>query len=208
MTYTYHFLKRPLVNPSYLVKFKYRNTLNIRPCPAISVFSTTASSLKPSNGTTTDKPSQLTGAEPYEVNLPESISPAGTVLRGLNYVKGRDDPISLKEEEYPSWLWGLLDKKNADISSSNEESDLFSKSKKLRRKAAKKQRKLEALKETSGNFQEVKVSLTQQSIDLPSNEEGTLAGATNAEEARKELRVAMRNERKKKIKENNYLRSV
>lgn len=82
------------------------------------------------------------------------------------------------------------------------------KSKKLRRKAAKKQRKLEALKEASGNFQEIKVSMTQQSIDLPSNEDGTLAGATDAEEARRELRVAMRNERRKKIKEKNYLRSV
>ncbi|POS86686.1 hypothetical protein EPUL_001837, partial [Erysiphe pulchra] len=208
MTYTYHFLKRPIVNLSHLAKLKFRTTLNtkLNPSPVIYVFSTTAFSFQPSDGTTVEKQSWLTGAEHHDLNLPESISPAGTVLRGLNYVKGRDDPISLKEEEYPPWLWGLLDKKNTDSSSSNDESDLFSKSKKLRRKAAKKQRKLEALKEASGKFEEVKVPLTQQSIDLPSNEEGTLIGATNAEEARRELRIAMRSERKKKIKEKNYLR--
>jgi large subunit ribosomal protein L54 len=45
------------------------------------------------------------------VALPESICPAGTPLKGLNYFKGRDDPVALAEEEYPEWLWHCLDKK-------------------------------------------------------------------------------------------------
>lgn len=140
--------------------------------------------------------------------FPESISPAGTVLRGINYIKGRDDPVAMKEDDYPIWLWKLLDGKKSDNSVNNEDSDLFSKSKKLRKKAAKKQRKLDAIKKASGKIVEVQVPLTQQSIDLPSNENGNWVGASIAEEGRNELRAAMRVERRKGIKEKNYLKSV
>lgn len=42
--------------------------------------------------------------------------PAGAPLKGLNYLKGRDDPLALKEDEYPEWLWRCLDvvKKGGD----------------------------------------------------------------------------------------------
>jgi len=45
-----------------------------------------------------------------------SSVPAGVALKGLNYLKGRDDPLALKEEEYPEWLWRCLDvtKKGSD----------------------------------------------------------------------------------------------
>lgn len=43
--------------------------------------------------------------------LPTSIAPAGTSLAGLNYVKGKQDPIALDEAEYPEWLWQCLDVK-------------------------------------------------------------------------------------------------
>ncbi|KAI6246969.1 hypothetical protein HI914_05126 [Erysiphe necator] len=208
MNHIPYFVKRPILNLSYIAKIKFGYIQKISFSPVIAEFSTTVSSLKVSDGTTRDQSSSIAEGENQNFIFPESISPAGTVLRGLNYVKGRDDPISLKEEEYPIWLWGLLDKNNTIDSNSNEESDLFSKSKKLRRKAAKKQRKLEALKEASGKVEEIQVPLTQQSIDLPSNEEETLEGAAKAEGMRRQLRVAMRNERKKKIKESNYLRSV
>lgn len=32
-------------------------------------------------------------------------------MKGLNYFKGRDDPVALPEEEYPEWLWRCLDVK-------------------------------------------------------------------------------------------------
>lgn len=41
--------------------------------------------------------------------LPVSAAPAGTILKGLNYLKGRDDPTALAEEEYPEWLWKCLE---------------------------------------------------------------------------------------------------
>jgi large subunit ribosomal protein L54 len=53
-----------------------------------------------------------------------------------------------------------------------------------------------------------KIPLTQQSIDLPSNEEGTIEGALEADSRRQELRAALRSERRKAIKEANYLKSM
>jgi large subunit ribosomal protein L54 len=55
---------------------------------------------------------------------------------------------------------------------------------------------------------EPKIPLTQQSIDLPANEEGTVAGALEADTKREELREAMRRERRAKIKEANFLKGM
>ncbi|KAJ1956883.1 hypothetical protein EC988_001117 [Linderina pennispora] len=38
-----------------------------------------------------------------------SIATQGTVLKGLNIYKDGKDPVALKDEEYPEWLWTLLD---------------------------------------------------------------------------------------------------
>jgi large subunit ribosomal protein L54 len=35
-------------------------------------------------------------------------------MKGLNYFKGKDDPVALKEEEYPEWLWRCLDAKHVE----------------------------------------------------------------------------------------------
>ncbi|KAG1756894.1 mitochondrial ribosomal protein L37-domain-containing protein [Suillus paluster] len=37
-----------------------------------------------------------------------SSCPPGTVLEGLNYLKGQPPVIALPDEEYPPWLWDLL----------------------------------------------------------------------------------------------------
>lgn len=164
-------------------------------------------------------------------------------MRGLNYFKGKDDPVALEDHEYPEWLWRCLDIKKKEgqdegagadefcklsipcLSSSQSSGTSFkppmhrerkltfclpAKSKKLRRAAAKRQKKLEARLLASGDMSalEPKIPLTQQSIDLPANEEGTIEGALEAEEKRQELRAALRDERRKKIKETNYLKSM
>ena len=160
--------------------------------------------------------------------------PAGTPLKGLNYIKGREDPVALSEEEYPEWLWKCLEKETASnvdgedgdddafclfpnsdnslipIFSSTEanESTSIAKSKKLRRKAAKRQRKLEARLEAIGQAPAPKIPITRQTIDLPSNEEGNAEGALEAERVREGLRGAMRQERRKGIKEANFLKGM
>jgi large subunit ribosomal protein L54 len=38
-----------------------------------------------------------------------SFAPPGTKLKGINVKKNGQDPIALPENEYPDWLWRLLD---------------------------------------------------------------------------------------------------
>jgi large subunit ribosomal protein L54 len=53
-----------------------------------------------------------------------------------------------------------------------------------------------------------KIPLPKQSINLPGAGEGDLKSAVHALGKREELRKAMRKERKAKIKEDNYLRTM
>lgn len=87
---------------------------------------------------------------------------------------------------------------------------ILAKSKKLRRKAAKQQRKREERLAASGDLEALapKIPITRQTIDLPGNEEGTAVGAIEAEGKRQELRGAMRKERRKNIKQTNFLKSM
>jgi len=32
------------------------------------------------------------------------------VLKGLNFYKDKQDPVAMADEEYPAWLWGVLEK--------------------------------------------------------------------------------------------------
>ncbi|KAI1368788.1 mitochondrial ribosomal protein L37-domain-containing protein, partial [Xylaria arbuscula] len=143
----------------------------------------------------------------------ESLSscPEGTVMTGLNYFKNKTDPLALADSAYPEWLWKCLDvQKKADEGEADDAGDEFSKSKKQRRIAAKRQRVLEAKLLAEGNLEALapKIPLQHQSINLPANEAGTTEGALQAVDAREELRRAMRRERKAKIKEGNYLKSM
>lgn len=44
-----------------------------------------------------------------EEATPRSTCPPGTILNGLNYFKGKTDPVALPDNEYPEWLWSCLD---------------------------------------------------------------------------------------------------
>jgi hypothetical protein len=52
---------------------------------------------------------------------------AGTPLKGLNFIKGKNDPVALEDGEYPSWLWGILKKKAGESATDagSVEGDLF-----------------------------------------------------------------------------------
>lgn len=74
------------------------------------------------------------------------------------------------------------------------------KSKKQRRKAAKALRRQQLL----GQDQEEQIPLFEQSVDLAGGENDT----GRAQEAREELTGSMRKERRRKIKEDNFLRAM
>ncbi|KAF8475965.1 mitochondrial ribosomal protein L37-domain-containing protein [Kalaharituber pfeilii] len=92
-----------------------------------------------------------------------SAAPAGTVLKGLNYLKNKHDPIALEDHEYPAWLWTVLEEMKARGALGEEVGDLYSKSKKERRLAAKRAAKLAAL---AGDAEQ-HVPINEQTIDLP-----------------------------------------
>lgn len=78
------------------------------------------------------------------------------------------------------------------------------KSKKQRRLAAKRLKALEGNPEALA----AKIPLQHQSINLPGQENSTVLENIAAADKREELRKAMRKERKAKIKESNYLKSM
>jgi hypothetical protein len=84
------------------------------------------------------------------------------------------------------------------------------KSKKQRRLAAKKQRVYEARILASGDIEALapKIPLQHQSINLPGSLEGGPEEIQLAATKRMELKKAMRKERKDKIKETNYLKTM
>ena len=51
--------------------------------------------------------------------------PAGAPLRGLGYIKGQEAPLARDDDEYPSWLWGLLSKGKEENESSGSMGDAF-----------------------------------------------------------------------------------
>ncbi|KAL2270000.1 hypothetical protein VTJ83DRAFT_2184 [Remersonia thermophila] len=152
-----------------------------------------------------------TKPQQQQQQTPISSCPAGTVLNGLNYFKGKSDPVALPDEEYPEWLWRCLEvQKKTDSTAETDAGDEFSKSKKQRRLALKRQRAAEARMLATGDLEALvpKVPLQKQSVNLPAAEPGNVAQAIEAHDQREELRRAMRKERRAKIKETNYLKAM
>ncbi|KAF2875021.1 mitochondrial ribosomal protein L37-domain-containing protein [Massariosphaeria phaeospora] len=135
--------------------------------------------------------------------LVKSSVPAGTPLKGLNFLKNQTDPVALEDSEYPTWLWTILEKQESKAEAGGA-GDLFSKSKKQRRVAAKRLRK--ELLANPGMLAR-KVPIYEQTVDLPAGD-GTLEGAVKAASAREELTKAMRTKRRGTIKEANFLKAM
>ncbi|PFH50196.1 hypothetical protein AMATHDRAFT_41029 [Amanita thiersii Skay4041] len=44
-------------------------------------------------------------------STPVSSCPADTILPGVNYLKGQDPVIAQADDQYPQWLWTILQSK-------------------------------------------------------------------------------------------------
>ncbi|KAF2146614.1 uncharacterized protein K452DRAFT_219178 [Aplosporella prunicola CBS 121167] len=135
--------------------------------------------------------------------LVQSSVPAGTPLKGLNFLKNKQDPVALEDSEYPAWLWTVLKSKTASKEAETE-GDLFSKSKKQRRLAAKRLRKQALL---NPDALAPKIPIYEQTVDLPGGD-GSVKGNVEAEKARETLTRALRAKRRSQIKEANFLQSM
>ncbi|KAK4155508.1 mitochondrial ribosomal protein L37-domain-containing protein [Chaetomidium leptoderma] len=183
-------------------------TRNAAPTPAAAA---PAAATASAESTTTPDLTPLTPPPADAKAAALSSCPEGTVLSGLNYFKGKTDPAALRDEAYPSWLWNCLEvQKKAASTADADAGDEFSKSKKQRRLALKRQRLQEARLLASGDLEALvpKIPLHKQTVNLPSAEPGNLGQAIEAVDKREELRQAMRKERRAKIKETNYLKAM
>lgn len=86
-----------------------------RPLPsrAISTFSArfnaaAAEAASPKLSTPTTEPGEDAAAKAPAAEPKSSCAP-GTVLNGLNFLKGKQDPVALADEQYPEWLWKCLE---------------------------------------------------------------------------------------------------
>lgn len=60
-----------------------------------------------------------------ESKQPLSACPEGTVIKGLNYLKDGKDPVAMKDEDYPEWLWDCLSVVKSSGGAEDEAGDEF-----------------------------------------------------------------------------------
>jgi large subunit ribosomal protein L54 len=56
--------------------------------------------------------------------LVKSSIPAGMPLKGLNFEKNKQDPVALADDEYPAWLWTILQRQEKTAEGAGQ-GDLF-----------------------------------------------------------------------------------
>ncbi|KIW20859.1 hypothetical protein PV08_01437 [Exophiala spinifera] len=125
---------------------------------------------------------------------PKSSVPGGAELKGLGYTKAQPKIIALEDDEYPDWLWTLLDDKKM---APGETVDLSVMTKKQRARYEKKQaRLLESIPKT--------VPVHEQSKDIT----GPGDDAVTSLERRHEITKSARAARRRGIRESNFLKSM
>ncbi|KAF7527174.1 hypothetical protein G7054_g10541 [Neopestalotiopsis clavispora] len=137
----------------------------------------------------------------------------GTVLNGLNYLKNKTDPVALADDAYPAWLWSCLDvtvKKSDDAGAADAEAEFCTEI----QEAAPNRRQAPALPrgQAPGRGQPRGPGAQDPpaaAVDKHAGQRGGHGrGRPGAVAAREDLRKAMRKERRSKIKEANYLKSM
>ncbi|KAF1817582.1 hypothetical protein P152DRAFT_478533 [Eremomyces bilateralis CBS 781.70] len=160
-------------------------------------FASTDSSSQP---TTTSTTSSDTTSPKSAIAL--SSVPAGTPLKGINYLKSASDPLALADDAYPPWLWTLLSSTNAstlaDPASEIDPTMPRKQKKKLLKKIA---------KERAAGKEEATVPVYEQTVDLPEGD-GSVEAGERARKEREGLRRALRGKNRAGIKEANYLKTM
>lgn len=92
-----------------------KRTQNLPPSTKDPLPATSTSAAQPFSTPFTPSPARSPDFPPDSSITPTPPAPkssvkAGTLLKGLGYIKGKDSPVAKEDHEYPEWLWGLLDK--------------------------------------------------------------------------------------------------
>ena len=139
----------------------------------------------------TTKTTSTSGAK--QTKLRGSLT-GGTVLHGVSFLKSRATVHAKEDDEYPPWLWTLLDSKNAG---GETKADISALTNKQRAKHDRKQERLRAALPKQ-------IPVHEQSNDLT----GPMDDATVSLERRQEITKTSRVARRKGIREDNFLRSM
>ena len=119
-------LNRSLASSS----FRAFSTAIARSSPESPPPATSTSATQPFSTPFTPSPSKTPGVPPKDQigqskSVPRSSVPAGSPLRGLGYIKGQESPLAREDDEYPSWLWGLLSADKEETGASGQMGDAF-----------------------------------------------------------------------------------
>ncbi|KAJ6263327.1 hypothetical protein Dda_1890 [Drechslerella dactyloides] len=166
---------RPAFTPSFTNSIRFFSTTSSRPAE------------------TPEKPS----ADPKPKAL--SSVAAGTQLKGINYINKLSDPIALPDEEYPAWLWTVLEDRRPQLNtepqlSAEDAADLFSKSKGRRKMAQKR-----IAEKQAANEGQLAVPSDWRTDDMP------FETYEESQKAIMEAKKASRARRRAAIKERNFL---
>ncbi|ODM15148.1 hypothetical protein SI65_09387 [Aspergillus cristatus] len=136
-----------------------------------------------------------------------SSCPAGTKLNGLNYFKNKPDVFAREDEEYPEWLWGLLEQFESKKKAQDGGVDPSTLNKKGRKKLEKKLAAQAAAMPPKIPVHHQATDITPASYNRP--ETGDIfTGATESLEKRTEITKSAREARRKAIRESNFLRGL
>ena len=94
----------------------------IRRAEPVTAQVTSATNPRPNERPAVDAGERQHSKPPTKV---QSSAPAGTALKGLNFMKGKQDPVAMEEHEYPEWLWGVLAQGEGKAGGQENEGDLF-----------------------------------------------------------------------------------
>ena len=76
---------------------------------------TSKSDAQPFSTPLTPSPEPLeTNEKPSPKAKTQSFDQPGKSLKALAWLKGKDPPMALQEDEYPAWLWTLLDEQKSN----------------------------------------------------------------------------------------------
>ncbi|EYE90025.1 mitochondrial 54S ribosomal protein mL54 [Aspergillus ruber CBS 135680] len=132
---------------------------------------------------------------------------AGTKLNGLNYFKNKPDVFAREDEEYPEWLWGLLEGFESKKKAQDGGVDPSTLNKKGRKKLEKKLAAQAAALPPKIPVHHQATDITPASYNRPQAGD-IFTQATESLEKRTEITKSAREARRKEIRESNFLRGL
>ncbi|KAL2854886.1 mitochondrial ribosomal protein L37-domain-containing protein [Aspergillus pseudoustus] len=151
-------------------------------------------------------PTQASKAAKKVERAPSSCE-AGKKLFGLNYFKNKPDVVAMEDEEYPEWLWSLLDNPNKEAKKGGVDPSTLNK--KQRKRYEKKMAARAATLPPQIPVHHQATDLTPAEYNRAEKTSGDpLEQAAESLEKRSEITKSARLARRKAIREDNFLRGL